>query len=250
MRLIPAIDLKAGRCVRLYKGDFAEETRYSIEPQALLVKYQQWGADWLHVVDLDGAQGAGKDNHDIILGLAAAGSIKLQVGGGLRNTAAVAQMLDGGATRAVIGSAAVSQVEQVQAWMQHFGPERLTLAFDVRIAAGDEPRVTVQGWQQQSDVTLWAAVEQYLECGLKHVLCTDVDRDGVLGGPNLELYGQAVGRFPQIEWQASGGIRDAADLSALRKVGASAAISGKALLEDLIPRGELQPFLRNASFPA
>jgi phosphoribosylformimino-5-aminoimidazole carboxamide ribotide isomerase len=249
MWLIPAIDLKAGRCVRLYKGDFAEETRYSIEPQELLLKYQQLGAEWLHVVDLDGAQGAGKDNRDIILSLAATGSIKLQVGGGLRNTVAVAQMLDGGATRVVIGSAAVSQVEQVQAWMQHFGPERLTLAFDVRIAAGDEPRVTVQGWQQQSDVTLWAAVQPYLSCGLKHVLCTDVDRDGALGGPNVELYGQAVARFPQIEWQASGGIRDAADLSALHEVGAAAAISGKALLENLIPSGELQPFLRNASSP-
>ena len=246
MRLIPAIDLRAGRCVRLYKGDFAEETRYSIEPQALLAKYQQLGAQWLHVVDLDGAQGAGKDNRGIILGLAAAGTIKLQVGGGLRNTPAVAQMLDGGAARAVIGSAAVSEVAQVQAWMQQFGSDRLTLAFDVRIAAGDEPRVTVQGWQQQSDVTLWAAVERYLGCGLKHVLCTDVDRDGALGGPNLELYRQAVARFPQIEWQASGGIRDTADLLALRQVGASAAISGKALLEDLIPCGELQPFLRNA----
>lgn len=246
MRLIPAIDLKAGRCVRLYKGDFAEETRYAIEPEALVGKYLQLGADWLHIVDLDGAQGAGGDNRGIILALAAASSAKLQVGGGLRNTAAVAQMLDGGAARAVIGSAAVLQTEQVQAWMRHFGPERLTLAFDVRIAADDEPRVAVQGWQRQSAITLWSALELFLEHGLKHVLCTDVDRDGALGGPNLELYEQAVRRYPQIEWQASGGIRDAADLLALQQVGAAAAISGKALLEDRIPRGELRPFLRNA----
>jgi len=246
MRLIPAMDLKAGRCVRLYKGDFADETRYPIEPQALLDKYRQLGADWLHVVDLDGAQNLGSDNRSQILALAALGSIKLQVGGGLRNTAAVARMLDGGAARVVIGSAAVLQVEQVQAWMQHFGPERLTLAFDVRIAAGDEPRVAIHGWQQQSVVTLWNAIEKFVEHGLKHVLCTDVDRDGALGGPNLELYDQAVRRHPQIEWQASGGIRDAADLLALRQTGAAAAISGKALLEDRIPSGDLQPFLRNA----
>jgi phosphoribosylformimino-5-aminoimidazole carboxamide ribotide isomerase len=246
MQLIPAIDLKAGRCVRLFKGDFADETRYPIEPAALLDKYRQLGADWLHVVDLDGAQGAGSDNRAIILSLARQGAVKLQVGGGLRNTTAVAQMLDGGAARAVIGSAAVLQVEQVQAWLQHFGPERLTLAFDVRIIDGDAPRVAVQGWQQQSAVTLWSAVDNFLRHGLRHVLCTDVDRDGALTGPNLDLYRQAVQRFPHIEWQASGGIRDAADLQALRQVGAAAAISGKALLEDLIPAGELQPFLRNA----
>jgi phosphoribosylformimino-5-aminoimidazole carboxamide ribotide isomerase len=246
MQLIPAIDLKAGRCVRLYKGDFADETRYPVEPAALLEKYRQLGATWLHVVDLDGAQGAGSDNRSIILSLARHGSIKLQVGGGLRNTASVSQMLDAGIGRAVIGSAAVQQVEQVQAWMEHFSPERLTLAFDVRIADGQLPQVAVQGWQQQSGVSLWSAIERFLKNGLKHVLCTDVDRDGALTGPNLELYAEAVRRYPQIEWQASGGIRSATDLLALRQVGAAAAISGKALLEDLIPIEGLQPFLRNA----
>jgi phosphoribosylformimino-5-aminoimidazole carboxamide ribotide isomerase len=246
MKLIPAIDLKDGRCVRLYKGDFADETRYAIEPPALLDKYRQLGADWLHIVDLDGAQGAGNDNRAIILALAGQGGMRLQVGGGLRNTAAVAQMLDAGVARVVIGSAAVAQVEQVQAWLQHFGPERLTLAFDVRIAAHGVPQVTVQGWQQQSEITLWDAVDSFLGHGLKHVLCTDVERDGAMSGPNLDLYGQAVQRYPQIEWQASGGIRDAADLQSLQRAGAAAAISGKALLEDRIPGGELQPFLRNA----
>jgi phosphoribosylformimino-5-aminoimidazole carboxamide ribotide isomerase len=246
LQLIPAIDLKEGRCVRLYKGDFADETRYPIDPQALLDKYRQLGAEWLHIVDLDGAQGAGNDNRNIILSLAGHGSIKLQVGGGLRDTAVVAQMLDAGVARAVIGSAALLQVDQVQTWLQQFGPERLTLAFDVRIALGDEPRVAVQGWQRQSQVTLWSAVESYLEFGLKHVLCTDVDRDGAMSGPNLDLYARAVERYPQIDWQASGGIRDAADLQSLQQVGAAAAISGKALLEDRIPAKELQPFLRNA----
>jgi phosphoribosylformimino-5-aminoimidazole carboxamide ribotide isomerase len=246
MQLIPAIDLKAGRCVRLFKGDFADETRYPIEPRALLHKYRQLGATWLHVVDLDGAQGVGSDNRAIILALADEGLVKLQVGGGLRNTAAVAQMLDGGAARVVIGSAALQQTDQVRAWLEHFGAERLTLAFDVRIAGGDAPRVAVQGWQQQSTVTLWSAVESFLAHGLKHVLCTDVDRDGAMSGPNLELYASAVRRYPQIRWQASGGIRYAADLRALSEVGAAAAISGKALLEDLISAEELQPFLQNA----
>jgi phosphoribosylformimino-5-aminoimidazole carboxamide ribotide isomerase len=245
MRLIPAIDLKAGHCVRLLQGDFAAETRYAAEPDTLLARYRDLGADWLHVVDLDGARDGTSGNRDIIVGLASQQTVKLQVGGGLRDTAAVAQMLDAGVARVVIGSAAISQVEQVQAWLEHFGGDRVTLAFDIRIDAG-VPRVATHGWQQQSELSLWQALDSYAGTPLKHVLCTDVARDGALRGPNLALYLRAVRRYPHLEWQASGGIRHAADLHALAETGASAAISGKALLEDLIPSEELQPFLPNA----
>jgi phosphoribosylformimino-5-aminoimidazole carboxamide ribotide isomerase len=246
MQLIPAIDLRDGHCVRLLHGDFDAETRYATDPETLLRKYQGVGAGWLHIVDLDGARGGGLDNRAIILQLAAHKAIKLQVGGGLRNTAALAQMLDAGVSRVVVGSAALTQVDQVQAWLRHFGPERLTLAFDVCVDDSGPPRVMTHGWQRQSEHSLWSAVGCYAACELLHVLCTDVGRDGALTGPNLELYGEAVRRYPQIQWQASGGIRNAQDLHALAEVGASAAISGKALLEDLIPFEELQPFLPNA----
>jgi phosphoribosylformimino-5-aminoimidazole carboxamide ribotide isomerase len=246
MKLIPAIDLRAGHCVRLLHGDFEAETRYPLDAHALLAKYRGAGAEWLHIVDLDGARDGTLHNRAIIETLAARRSLNLQVGGGLRNTAAVAQMLDAGAARAVIGSAAISQPEQVQAWLRHFGPERLTLAFDVSIGDDGVPRVMTHGWQRQSAQTLWSAVEGYAESRLRHVLCTDVGRDGALTGPNIGLYAEAVRRHPQIEWQASGGIRNAGDLHALAATGASAAISGKALLEDLIPMEELQPFLQSA----
>jgi phosphoribosylformimino-5-aminoimidazole carboxamide ribotide isomerase len=246
LRLIPAIDLRAGRCVRLLQGDFAAETRYATDSHRLLEKYRDLGAQWLHVVDLDGARDGNLDNRAIILQLAAQKAVKLQVGGGLRNTTALAQMLDAGVARVVIGSAAVSQVDQVQAWLAHFGAERITLAFDVRMDAAGMPRITTHGWQRQSELSLWSAVEKYAGSDLKHVLCTDVDRDGALGGPNLDLYLEAVRRHPHIEWQASGGVRDARDLHDLAQTGAHAAISGKALLEELIPSAELQPFLRNA----
>jgi phosphoribosylformimino-5-aminoimidazole carboxamide ribotide isomerase len=246
MQLIPAIDLKAGRCVRLLRGDFNAETHYDMAPQALAAKFRGLGADWLHVVDLDGAQGGGIDNRAIILELVAQRDVKLQIGGGLRNTAALAQMLDAGVARAVVGSAALSQPEQVRAWLKHFGAERLTLAFDVRVDAEGLPRVTTHGWQLQSQHSLWSALERYADSDLKHVLCTDVDRDGALSGPNLDLYAQAVQRHPHIEWQASGGVRDARDLTALMQTGVSAAICGKALLEERMPIGELQPFLPNA----
>jgi phosphoribosylformimino-5-aminoimidazole carboxamide ribotide isomerase len=246
VRLIPAIDLKAGHCVRLLHGDFAAETRYGADPDALLEKYRCMGADWLHVVDLDGAKDGSLGNRAIIERLAAQKPVKVQVGGGLRNTAAVSRMLDLGAARVVIGSAAVTQVDQVRTWLDHFGPERVTLAFDVRLDDAGIPRVQTHGWQRQSELSLWSAVENFTGAQLKHVLCTDVRRDGALTGPNIDLYQEAVRRHPQIQWQASGGIRDACDLHALSDAGAAAAISGKALLEQLIPMEDLQPFLPNA----
>ena len=250
MRLIPAIDLRAGHCVRLLRGDFEAETRYSADAHSLLVKYRDAGADWLHIVDLDGARNGARDgvpdNRAIILALAAHKSVNLQVGGGLRNTAALAQMLDSGVARVVVGSAAITQVEQVQAWLAHFGVERLTLAFDVSIDDSGLPRVMTHGWQRQSEYSLWDALDKYSASQLKHVLCTDVGRDGALSGPNVDLYREAVRRYPHVAWQASGGIRDARDLQALFDAGAAAAISGKALLENLIPMEELQPFLPNA----
>jgi phosphoribosylformimino-5-aminoimidazole carboxamide ribotide isomerase len=246
MRLIPAIDLKAGHCVRLLHGDFAAETRYRTDPLALLAKYRDLGADWLHIVDLDGAKEGSLGNRAIIERLAAQKAVKLQVGGGLRNTAAVVRMLDMGVERVVIGSTAITHVEQVRTWLEQFGAERMTVAFDVRLDDAGEPQVQTHGWQRQSELSLWSAMANFAGSPLTHVLCTDVGRDGALTGPNVALYREAVRRHPHLQWQASGGVRDARDLHALSEAGAAAAISGKALLEELIPVEELQPFLPNA----
>jgi phosphoribosylformimino-5-aminoimidazole carboxamide ribotide isomerase len=250
MRLIPALDLKDGRCVRLLRGDFDAETRYDADPSALLAKYRGYGADWLHIVDLDGARNGNNGNREIIFELARQSAVMLQVGGGLRDTLALSQMLNAGVGRAVIGSAAVTRVDLVRTWLEDFGAERIVLALDVRLDPLGTPRVAIHGWREQSELSLWDALANYEDYDLKHVLCTDVSRDGALSGPNVELYDQAIRRFPHIEWQASGGIRDAHDLHALARAGAKAAISGKALLEELIPVEELRAFLPNASSPA
>ncbi len=250
MLLIPAIDLRNGRCVRLYQGDFGAETRYDTEPAELFERYQQAGAPWLHVVDLDGAKDGTLANRSVIVDLASRGTIRLQVGGGVRSTAVIDDLLSHGVARVVVGSAAVERPDEVAEWLTRFGPDRICLAFDVRIDSGGEPRVHTRGWTQSTALSLWEAAERYAARGARHILCTDIARDGALSGPNLELYRQAIARFPQLQWQASGGVRNAGDLFELARTGVAAAVSGKALLEERITLEELRPFLPNASSPA
>lgn len=247
MELIPAIDLRGGQVVRLLHGDFAAETQYAVTPSTLYTRYADWGATTLHVVDLDGARDGASGNLGIIESLAKPGRMKLQVGGGVRSEATLQRLLAHGVHRVVVGSLAVTAPEQVAQWLQTHGAEHLTLALDIRldgaVEAGGTPWVTTHGWKENSTLSLWDAVARYERSGLRHVLCTDVARDGALAGPNLELYAEAVRRFPGIAWQASGGVRDAADLAALRAVGVAGTVSGKALLEGRMTREELQPFL-------
>ncbi|HEY0942116.1 MAG TPA: 1-(5-phosphoribosyl)-5-[(5-phosphoribosylamino)methylideneamino]imidazole-4-carboxamide isomerase [Steroidobacter sp.] len=250
MELIPAIDLKDGRCVRLFKGDFAAETVYSNDPAEILARYRGFGARRIHVVDLDGAKDGTQANRDVIVKFASDPSVKLQVGGGLRSLDRVKALLDAGVERAVIGSVAINSPEVVISWLSDVAPTQIVLALDVRLDDSGVPMLTTHGWQQSSGVTLWNVVERFARSGIAHVLCTDVARDGALTGPNFELYAEAVRRFPELQWQASGGVATARDLIALRDCGVAAVISGKALLENKISSQELRPFLPNASSPA
>ena len=250
MELIPAIDLKEGRCVRLFKGDFAAETVYSNDPPSVLERYRELGARTVHVVDLDGARDGNQPNRQVIMEMAEKRRVRLQVGGGLRTLERVEHLLDAGIDRAVIGSVAVTSPEEVTSWLGEIDPRQIVLAFDVRINEQGVPMLTTHGWLKTSDVSLWSAVERYLPSGLTHVLCTDIARDGAMTGPNCELYAEAVRRFPDIQWQASGGVANVGDLEALRKCGVAAVISGKAMLENKISNEELRPFLPNASSPA
>ena len=246
MLLIPAIDLRGGHCVRLRQGDFSAETRYPNSPLQLLQRYRDLGAPWLHLVDLDGARDGARANHALIAALAAEPGIALQVGGGVRTRAVAADLLALGVARVVIGSAAVEEPDEVSRWFNEFGPGQICLALDVRHDAAGAPMLRTRGWQVSGQCSLWECVERYLDAGLVHVLCTDIERDGLRGGPNLPLYHGAVQRHPQLRWQASGGIASVTDLHALAAAGAAAAISGTALLEGQLPSGELQPFLRAA----
>ena len=153
------------------------------------------------------------------------------------------ELLELGVARVVVGSVAVTQPDEVAAWLREFGADRIVLAFDVRLDEGRTPRLATHGWARQTQTSLWDAVERYLPAGLRHVLCTDVARDGALSGPNVALYRECVRRFPGIAWQASGGVSTAADLHALAATGATAVISGRALLEGRLNAEEVEPFL-------
>lgn len=249
MLVIPAIDLRAERCVRLYQGNFTAETRYECSPPELLAKYRALGASWVHVVDLDGAREGVPVNRALILELASERRVRLQVGGGIRSAEAIEELLSSGIERVVIGSRAAEQPHEVIGWMRHFGAQRICLALDVRYDRG-EPQVRTRGWQAGAAMSLWEVLERYPTAAVRHVLCTDIERDGALSGPNIDLYRDALERFPHLAWQASGGVRDLTDLQALATIGVAAAVSGKALLEERITSEELQPFLRDASSPA
>jgi len=247
MLLVPAIDLRGGRCVRLLQGRFDAETVYAEDPCDVLARYLAFGARRIHVVDLDGARAGAQGNREVLARLAAAAPRQaLQVGGGIRTRSTADGLLDIGISRVVVGSVAVTEPTEVQAWLRELGPERVVLAFDVRIDAGGTPRLATHGWETQTGQSLWDSVEYYLAAGLCHVLCTDVARDGALSGPNVALYTEAVRRFPGVQWQASGGVAGLADLQALADTGVSSVVSGRALLEGRLDAKELEPFLRNA----
>lgn len=241
LQLIPAIDIRHGHCVRLYKGDFDQETRYDVDPVERVGWYRSLGAKLIHIVDLDGAKDGSPRNRGLIARMAADG-LAVQLGGGIRERDSLEQAL-AIAERVVIGSLAVTQPETVADWLAEFGGERIVLGFDVRIDNTTTPYITTHGWTEQSDLTLHAAIESYLPAGLIHVLCTDVSRDGAMAGPNLELYAGTAEAFPQLRIQASGGVRNAADLSALAATGAASAISGKALLDGRFTPEEIRRFL-------
>ena len=244
MLLIPAIDLRGGQCVRLLQGRFDAETVYASDPLEVLERYLAFGARRIHVVDLDGARDGSQGNRAAIGRIVGrAGREAVQVGGGIRTRQVAEELFDLGVARVVVGSVAVTQPDEVASWLREFGPERVVLAFDVRLDDGGTPRLATHGWERQTQTSLWDAVERYLPAGLRHVLCTDVARDGALSGPNVELYRQCTRRFPNVAWQASGGVSEAADLDALATTGADSVISGRALLEGRLNAEELAPFL-------
>lgn len=228
--VIPAIDLRGGQVVRLKQGDYARQTTYANDPHALAGSYAEAGATWLHLVDLDGARSGKLDNLAAIAAIAA-GGMAVQAGGGVREEADVRRLFDAGVRRVVVGSVAIRDPARVAGWLAKYGAERLTLALDTRHADG---RWTLPsaGWTEVEARTLDELAPWYAARGARHLLCTDIDRDGMLAGFNLDLYRHLAASVPQLALQASGGVRSLDDIRAARDAGARAVILGRALLEE------------------
>lgn len=246
MRVIPAIDLKDGACVRLFKGDFEKTTEYSSDPAAIGRRFSALHVRDLHIVDLDGARTGRQENRAIVAEIATESGLEIQLGGGIRDRDVVARWLAAGVRRCVLGSVAIREPDTVKPWIEEFGAEQIVLALDVNIDDTGLPVLTTHGWTQPAGVSLWECLDQYADAGIRHVLCTDVARDGAMSGPNFGLYEEILERYPTLALQASGGVRHADDLRELQRLGLPAAITGRALLDGAISETEVASFRQSA----
>ena len=231
IEIIPAIDLLDGACVRLLHGNFDAVTAYPDTPQRLAERYAEHGAEWLHVVDLEASRDGAAADTGPLLRLLEAAPQRVQTGGGVRAAEDVRVRLDAGADRVVVGSVAAAEPERFVRWLGEFGADRLVAALDVQIDANGVARPRVYGWTEEAGRTMDETLAPLVEAGLKHLLCTDIGRDGAMTGPNCGLYASLAGRYPSLAIQASGGISGLRDIKDLSDTGVAAAITGKALLE-------------------
>jgi len=232
MILIPAIDLLDGCCVRLLHGDFGQVTHYPLNAVKLAGVYEEAGAEWLHVVDLAASRdGADADTTYLFKLLGKAGQL-VQTGGGVRQADDVSKRLEAGAARVVIGSLSVTDSPRFVDWLTRFGADHLVAALDIRIDETGIPWPRIHGWTDRGDRDMWQVLDELVAGGLKHLLCTDISRDGALSGPNIELYADITRRYPDLQLQASGGVSSLDDMRRLKTSGAAGVITGKALLEN------------------
>lgn len=229
MILIPAIDLQAGRCVRLKQGQFDQMTAFDVSPIERASYFAQLGAKRLHIVDLDGAKIGTMQQLPLICSMQNT-DITVQAGGGIRSLEQAKLCYDSGITKLVLGSVAITNPELTCQIIKEINPEQIILALDVRIT-DNTPIPATHGWQTASEKNLWDVVSYYQQLGIKQILCTDISCDGMMQGPNFNLYQQALEYFPDLQWQASGGIRNQEDIATLDKLGITAAILGLSLYQ-------------------
>ena len=232
MEVIPSIDLKSGRCVRLYQGDYQQETVYSEDPLAVAIAWEEQGAPRLHLVDLDGAAEGAPANLAIISAIVSQLKIRVQVGGGIRNLATAETLLSAGVDRVVIGTAAVEQPALVQELCEKYGKQRVVVALDAR-----NGQVAIKGWTENTSVSALQLAEDMTAIGVERLLYTDISRDGTLTEPNFSA-NATLAQNSAIKVQASGGIASLQHIERLTKIGVEAAILGRALYTGAIKLAE------------
>lgn len=240
MRIIPAIDIIDGKCVRLSKGDYSTAKIYSEDPLEMAKSFEDHGVTNLHLVDLDGAKSKHIVNYKVLERLATKTSLKIDFGGGLKSDQDLKIAFNSGAQQITGGSIAVTSRETFLSWLQEYGSDKIILGAD----AQDE-KIAISGWLETSSEPLIPFVSQYMKAGISHVICTDISKDGMLEGPSFELYQKMLKAMPELHLIASGGVANFEDLPALAAIGCEGVIVGKAIYENKISLKQIASYISN-----
>ena len=238
MRIIPAIDIIDGKCVRLTKGDYATKKIYNQDPLEVALAFEAHGIQYLHLVDLEGAKSNTIVNGNVLEKLASQTNLAIDFGGGLKSEEAIKMAFDLGAKQVSLGSIAVKSPELVEGWIEQFGSYKIILGADI-----DKGKIAVNGWQETTQLNLGEFVTNYQQKGIRNVICTDISRDGTLEGSAISLYKQMIHQFHEINWIASGGVTTIKELDELAETGLEGAIIGKAIYENKITLKQLEAYV-------
>lgn len=234
MQIIPAIDIINGKCVRLTQGDFRQEIIYNDDPLIIARDFEQAGFTRLHLVDLDGAKSGKVTNLNILKSIAAATSLAIDFGGGIKREDDVVNIFDAGASMVTIGSLAARNPLLIEEWIENYGADKFMIGADVLGGT-----IRVGGWQEESGLGIFEFIYNMVGIGVKNLFCTDIATDGMLQGPAIELYREIMARYPYVELVASGGVSSIEDVYVLKAMGCSGVIIGKAIYEKKISLAEL-----------
>ncbi len=242
MRLIPAIDIIDGKCVRLSKGDYNTKKIYNESPLEVAKEFEAHGIEYLHLVDLDGAKSKHIVNHKVLEAIASQTNLKIDFGGGLKTDEDLRIAFESGANQITGGSIAVKDPETFKNWFVQFGADKIILGADA-----NNEKIAVSGWLEESDQELIPFVQAYQEQGVSYVICTDISKDGMLQGPSFDLYQKMLKEIPNIKLIASGGISTFNELPKLAEIGCEGTIIGKAIYENRISMKQLEDYILNST---
>ena len=237
MQIIPAIDIIEGKCVRLTEGDYTQKKIYNEDPLEVAKQFEGVGLMRLHLVDLDGAKAGAVVNWKVLEKIANKTGLIIDFGGGIKTEVTLKTVLDTGATYATIGSLAVKESATFEEWIERFGAQIFMLGADVY-----EEKIAVGGWLEKTEIDVFDFIGSYMDKGVTQIFCTDIQKDGKLEGPSIELYQKILQQYPTLQLIASGGVSQLKDLEELRRIGCSGAIVGKAIYENKISLLELASF--------
>lgn len=240
MRIIPAIDIIEGKCVRLSKGDYSTKKIYNEDPLEVAKSFEAHGIEYLHLVDLDGAKSSHIVNHKILESIATKTSLKIDFGGGLKTDKDLQIAFESGANQITGGSIAVKNPDLFQSWLQKYGNEKIILGADAK-----DRKIAVSGWLEDSDKEIIPFIQNFEKAGVKYVICTDISKDGMLEGPSFELYQEILSETENINLIASGGISTFDELPKLDELGCEGVIIGKAIYENRISLKQLENYILN-----